>query len=188
MYVTTQDYSFAAGLLAQPATALSSEQIATLAEEIEQDPTQRGYAGLPAPTVHTLLHGIYGAIQPAAWTPKELVTGRELRDWITPLKSTLRFSSASDELKTTWLGIMGDWQGISDTYTFDPATSSMWQGLVAQSAGLLDGDNVRVISLESIRDLTHTYRPATVEMVGPRVVELLGAGVVLTLAEVEALL
>ena len=167
---------------------LTKEPVETLRSEIATDPTARGYKGQSAQQVHTLLHNPYSQAVPESWTPKSVVTGAELKNWIAPLKLSVRLSTANTMVKTTWLGIMGDFQGVADSYSFDPATSEQWQGLVAQLPSLVDAGGARIITDAHLRALTHTYREAYVEMVVPRMETLLGVGIALTLDEVEELI
>ena len=161
---------------------------AKIKDEIDNDPLDIGYEGLRGRAVHTYLHSPYSRSIPESWTPKSVVTGAELKNWIAPLKLAVRTSTAKAEVKATWLGIMGDFQGVTDNYTFDPATSTSWQSLVSQLPSLVDAGGTRIITDAHLQALTHTYREAYVEMAVPRVEALLGAGIALTLAEVEELI
>jgi hypothetical protein len=178
-------FSFFVAAMSQDQLKPNAEQSSKLREELTEDPEGRGYAGQPAEIVHLLLHGEYSKPVPEHYQIKSTVTGAEIKNWIAPLRLILRLSTVSEPAKSTWLGIMGDWQGVDSTYTFDPATSTTWQQLVAQSAGLLDASGQRVITPEVILSLTHTLIPARVEMARPRIEQLLGPGVVLSLDDVR---
>lgn len=168
--------------------AITAEASEAIKAEISLDPTGRSYAGKSTREVYGLLHSPYSQLVGESWAAKTAVAGVELKNWIAPLKLALRLSTASVEVKTAWLGIMGDFQGVSDSYSFDPATSEQWQGLAFQLPGLVDAGKARIITDAHLRALTHTYREAYVEMAVPRVEALIGAGIALTLAEVEELI
>ena len=178
-------YSSLVATMSQGQPKPDAEQAAKLRQELLGDPEGRGYANQPAEIVYMLLHGEYSKAVPERWEVKTIVTGAEIKNWIAPLKLVLRQSTSSLEDKAEWLGVLGDWQGVSDTYSFDPATSTTWQGLVAHAAGLLDADGQRVITPEAIRALTHTFIPERVEMARPRIEQLLGPGIVLSLDDIR---
>ncbi len=185
--ISASIYGLVAFALAH-AEVLTKEQIETLRSEISADPTARKYKEQSAQQIHLLLHNPYSQAVPESRTPKSVVTGAELKNWIAPLKLAVRTSTASNEVKAIWLGIMGDFQGVGDSYSFDPATSETWLALVAQLPSLVGANKTRIITDEHLQALTHTYREAYVEMAVPRVEALLGAGIALTLAEVEELI
>ncbi|WP_395089278.1 hypothetical protein [Armatimonas sp.] len=167
---------------------LTKEHLETLRSEITADPSGRGYAGKSAQQIHLLLHNPYSQSVGESWIPKPVVSGVELKNWIAPLKLSVRLSTASLEVKGAWLGIMGDFQGVSDSYLFNPAASEQWQGLVAQLPSLVDAAKARIITDDHLQALTHTYRPTSVEMAKPRVEVILGVGIALTLDEVKGLI
>ena len=178
-------FSFLVAALAQAQIGPDAEQAAALRQELTEDPEGRGYANQPAEIVHMLLHGEYSKAVPERWEIKAVVTGAEIKNWIAPLKLNLRQSTTTEEKKAEWLDVLGDWQGVDASYSFDPATSVTWQRLAAQAAGLLDASGQRVITPEAVRSLTHTLIPAQVVMARPRIEQLLGPGVVLSLDDVR---
>lgn len=186
MIITSHDLAqqFATALAGD--TPLSTEQLATILSEIVTDPMQLGYSGQDAARIHGLLHANYSKLQSEQWVLKTIVTGSEIKNWIAPLKLALRLSTVSDAVKAQWIGVMGDWQGVSDTYSFDPATSTTWAGLVQQVASVVDATGSRVVSDAAIRSLTHTFVPSMTVMAGPRLQEIgFPVGAVLTLGDIE---
>jgi hypothetical protein len=181
-------FSFLVAALAQDQPKPDAEKAAKLRDELLGDPEGRGYADQPAEIVHMLLHGEYSKAVPERWEVKTVVTGAEIKNWIAPLKLVLRQSTASAEDKAEWLDVLGDWQGVDASYSFDPLTSATWMGLTAQAAKLLDASGQRIITAEAIRALTHTLIPERVEMARPRIEQLLGPGIVLSLEDVQGVM
>lgn len=182
-------FSFLVATLAQPVVALSQEQATLLAGEISDDPEGRGYEGQPAEIVHMLLHGEYTKPVPERWEVKSVVTGAELKNWIAPLATALVLDPTIDPaLAKKWKEVMDTWAKVSDSYVFDPSASATWGGLVAMTPELVNGAGQRVITPEIIRALTHTLVPAQVEMARPRIEQLLGTGIVLSLEDVQGVM
>jgi hypothetical protein len=186
-------YSFLVAALAQAQIGPDADQATKLRQELLGDPEGRGYANQPAEIVHMLLHGEYSKAVPERWEVKAIVTGAELKNWIAPLATILLFDPTIDPgLAKKWKEVMDTWAKVSDTYTFDPSQTqdsqgrpSTWHGLVAMAPELVNGAGQRVITAEAIRALTHILIPERVEMAQPRIEQVLGPGIVLSLEDVQ---
>lgn len=186
-------YSFLVASLGSGAPALRAGDIAKLRSEISNDPSGRGYVGQSAPMVYMLLHGEYSKSVPERWEVKAIVTGAELKNWIAPLATVLLMDATiAAPLAGKWRAIMDTWAKVSDSYMFDPSQTqdsqgrpSTWHGLVAMAPELVNAAGQRVITAEAIRALTHTLIPERVEMARPRIEQVLGPGIVLSLDDVR---
>ena len=189
-------FPFLVAALAQAQLGPDADQAAKLRDELMGDPEGRGYADQPAEIVHMLLHGEYSKSVAERWEIKPVVTGAELKNWIAPLVTALLLDpSINPSVAKKWTSIMDAWAKVSDTYAFDPSLAqdsqgnpSTWHGLVAMAPELVNGTGQRIITEEVIRTLTHIRIPEQVVMAPPRVEQILGLGICLSLEDVQGVM
>lgn len=139
---------------------MDDAQRAKLTNEIKADPEQMGYAGKDAQAVYRLLVTPYSKHVDERKVEKTVVTGSELRNWITPIISTVRLGEIHQSLKDAWLPIMIDWQGVDASYSFNPHTSEKWQALLSKSVQLVYLTGNKVITQADIDALIYITVPA----------------------------
>jgi hypothetical protein len=158
--------------------ALTNAQRISLADEIQDDPTSRGYASQPVAVVHAKLHATYPVEVPAARVPREYAPQGDWTLALTRAATRATAPNATPQQKATWAALREAAtiaQALPQVRITDPMSAAGIQALGA----------VGLLTPEEIELLTTTEVPTHTEDTPSRVAVVLGEGIVLTLAEVE---